>query len=703
MSVRSNRRLLALLLTLMAAVALPIGAAGLVTCPAGEPNFPYLDAGNDGCFDVGTDTEIPQATLFGAAYDATGLGSIVVPVKAKLQPPAGTLMNWAADGIYIRGKVTVTEAPASALVSLNEFEISGNVAALGAGASVDFDCVGTCTGEIADQVQFLAEGPLLLYGFAAGANCRYMSNTDAVDMILFHSLGSGSQIRAFSTASLVMTGVATVAEKCSAFVESGPFTLSSTGPTVTVGAKFKATATDVSLSSSAAIVLGEKASLKAESGSIVINSGGVRDIGAKAKLVADGDITIGGGDNTLVGEKTKIIAAGYVSLGNAGTREYGDKVKIKVAGNFSDAGGLATTVGEKIKITATTISMAPGGGNLTLGPKAKLTATAGQVFLNSGADISIDSGGKIAADSVSCGGNGALTIADKTKIKALVGGFSASHGGVHSVGNKVSIRAANGITIGNGNARSFGDGVLLDGGAGVVSVGGSSTTTLGLGCDVVGTSLILTNSGDRTIGAGSALLATGGDANLGGGGTTTLGAGVGVEATGVVSISNAGDILLAEGCGVGGGTILMSNGGSITVGQKSSLASDTGGIDMSASATLHVEEASKIYAATKAYLFGTTLQIDAGVKIAGAELADSIELGAQTSLDIMGASLTGAVVNIGGGILPINPFLFQNTKITGDGGASTVTFNNLAGTCDVTGTQFKNTAPTYNCLSVVGP
>ena len=702
MTVRLNRRLLAPLLSFTAAVALPIGAAGLVTCPVGEPNFPYLDAGNDGCFNVGTDTEIPQATLFGAVYDTTGLGSIVVPVKAKLQPAAGTLMNWAADGIYIRGKLTVTEAPASATVSLNEFEISGKVAALGAGASVDFDCVGTCTGEIADNVQFLAEGPLSLYGFAAGANCRYLSNTAAVDMILFHTLGFGSQIQAFSGASVVMTGVATIADKCRVSVESGPFYLSSTGPTVTVGAKFKATAADVNLSTG--IALGEKASLKAESGFIAINGGGVRDIGAKAKLVAATDITIGGGDNTLVGEKTKIVAAGNVSLNNAGTREYGDKVKIKAAGDFLDTGGAATTVGEKIKITATAITMAASGGNLTLGPKAKLTATAGQVFLNSIADISIDTGAKIAGDSVSCGGSGALTIADKTKIKALVGGFSASHGGVHSVGNKVSIRAANGITIGNGNARSFGDGVILDGGAGIVSVVGPSTTTLGLGCDLVGTSLVLSNGGDRTIGAGSALLATAGDANLGGGGATTLGAGVDIEATGVVSVSIAGDILLAEGCGVVGGSISMSNGGSITVGQKSSLVSDAGAINMSALATLHVEEASKIYAATKANLFGTTLQIDAGVKIAGAELADSIALGAQTSLDVMGASLTGAVVSIGGGgILPISPFLFQNSKVTGDGGGSTVTFHNLAGTCDVTGTQFKNTAPAYNCLSVVGP
>jgi len=702
MSVKSCRRLLATLLTLNAAVVLPMAAAGLVTCPVGEPNFPYLDAGNDGCFNVGTDTEIPQGTLFGALYDATGLGSIVVPQKAKLQPPAGTLMNWAADGIYIRGKVTVTDAPASALVSLNEFEISANLAAVGAGASLDFDCVGTCTGEIADKVQFLAEGALSLYGFTAGASCRYTSNTDAVNMTLFHSLGSGSQIHASSSASVVMTGSATVGDKCAAFVETGPFLLSSTGVPVTVGAKFKATAADLSFSPSTDLVLGEKASLKAESGNLSIGNSGLRDIGAKAKLVAAADISIGGGGNTLLGEKTKIVAGGNVSLSNAGTRVYGTKVKITAAGTFSDSGGAATTVSEKIKIKATAISMVPNG-NLTLDPKAKLTATAGQVLLNSSADVSIGTGANITGDSVSCGGGGGLTIADKTKIKALVGGFSASHGGAHSVGNKVSIRAANGIIVGNGNTRSFGDGVLLDGGAGAVSVGGGSTTTFGLGCDLVGTSLSLSNSGDRTIGAGSALLATAGDANLGGGGATSLGAGVDIEATGIVSISNAGDILLAEGCGIVGGSISMSNGGSITIGQKSSLASDTGAIGVGATVTMHVEAGSKINAATKADLFGTNLQIDAGAKIAGGDVADSIELDAQTSLDVMDASLTGGVVNIGGSGTPINPFLFQNTKVTGDGGASTVTFHNLAGTCDVTGTQFKNTVPTYNCLSVVGP
>jgi hypothetical protein len=352
----------------LAIIALSVLPSQAVVCPPGEPDFAYRDVGNDGCFNMGTDTEIPEATLVAGAYDANPDG-IVVPATVKLAPTVN--ISWSGGSQWIRGEIDST-----ANVSISS---PGNIE-IESGAEIS-----------AVEIS--------------------ISNGSAI------VIGDGVKLTGNST--VYVSGFTGVSVGSAARLTGGSLTFSSNAPiNIGEGTDLESTSTGVSLSSGGTIELQAGVAVVATT-TISISNGGPRNIGDGVSLTAVNNISVGGSASTTFGNNVK-ISGGLVAFGAGGAVQAGEKLSVESSEfEISVSAGAGVTFGTKAKLaSATYLSMSGGGGGISLGAGSKLVTDLQVTMSCAGAITMLEKCSIKAGGYIDTFNGGDMDIGAKSKLSA---------------------------------------------------------------------------------------------------------------------------------------------------------------------------------------------------------------------------------------------------------------------------------------------
>lgn len=370
----TSRRVVLAAASLFACLAVVATAAPAlaVDCPPGEPDFVYLDEGNDGCFQSGTDSQIPDASLF-SNYN-TG-GTIVVPPKVKLTAPDGTVASWYATGIEVRGTV---QGFASLFTNAGTAHVA-STGGLSAGI-VNFD--GGSSGGI---------------GVAEGATLEATAGQLSMNSASTFDIGAGAVLTGDSVY-LGAAGTIEAGEGAAITATNGSTSMSSGGDIhLGPGVSVQAIGNQVSISNSGVRLLDDGVSVEAVGGGASLNGAGTTTIGDRVKITGD-YVLIGGSTDIVAGDKLVMKAVvSTLSVSGGGAVILGDKAKLSAPGavSISPAGDIVVGAGAKFTTAGPLGLQCPA--NVTVGEKAKLTSTAGSITLQGLPSVSIGAKGKLNA------------------------------------------------------------------------------------------------------------------------------------------------------------------------------------------------------------------------------------------------------------------------------------------------------------------
>lgn len=385
------------LLAFLADAAAPVPARA-VDCPPGEPAYVYLDVGNDGCFQAGTDTQIPDASLF-SFFNVNG--TVVVPAKVKVTAPDGTAASWYATGFVVRGTL-------QGFASLSTSGISAQVASTGK-LSAGALSLGASIG-----------GMVLEDGVSLEATAGQLNVSSGSTL----GIGAGSTLTGNSV-SLNAAGSLEVGEAAAITATGGTNTLNSSadihlGPGVSV----LASGNQVYVSNTGARLLDDGVSIEAIGGSASLNGGGPTTIGNNVKIAGD-FVNVSGAADIVAGDKLVVTAAmGSVSMSGGGAVLIGDKAKISATGGIgiNPAGDIG--IGAGAKLTAEASVGLTCAASVTIGEKAKLTSTGSSLTLQGLPSVSIGAKGKLNAgtainlNSFSLSAAPGMQIGEGTKVRS---------------------------------------------------------------------------------------------------------------------------------------------------------------------------------------------------------------------------------------------------------------------------------------------
>src|SRR6185369_13618872 len=364
---------------LASAAAVP--PAHAVICPPGEPDFVYLDVGNDGCFNSGTDTEIPEASLVGTY---TTSGSIVVPHGVKLEAPDGSNTDWHATRLYLDGSVSnyssfsfdgcSIQIGASAKLIGNDvhFGMSGGVMIVGDGATLTaitgiLTMTGSATTDLGASTHLSGASVYLDVDndilVREGASIVGTNGYVSISMNAGSELQSGVSVAATGSLSITASSTLTLGDGVSLEGESSA-SISANG--ITAGDGVKMSGGTVTTSGSGDLVAGDKFSVEATDGVVTLGGGNLA-VGEKARLTAATGLVVSLSGGVSFGASAKLSAYANISSSTGSTIDFGDKAKIvSTGGSVSLQGYLGVALGAKSKVSAftsdTLISSAPNSG-----------------------------------------------------------------------------------------------------------------------------------------------------------------------------------------------------------------------------------------------------------------------------------------------------------------------------------------------------
>lgn len=583
-------------MALLVFIGLQPALAAPVTCPPGEPDFPYADVGNDGCFNSGVDSEITVADLFfSSSYSTPGDSSLVIPSTVKVVAGAGMSVAWHAHHIFLRGKIVTTDRDLTLSATPGgRYEITGTWKSSGSGAS-SATCGGLCVGAIVgDGAVVSADADVSLAGsLQLGSGAEIESNLGNVSLINLTATDTDTIVNAAGNLVLLTSPPARIGAE-SSLSAGGQLSVNATGtPGLELGDGVELTANDLTILFGGSLVAGS--GVKIECGTIAcsINNGSTRSFGDSLKITSQVPLSITGSGAFSAGTAAKITAP-QISIGGGGATTFGTGAKLRATnGTLGISGPSAITFGMGAKLLAT--------GQIDLSSGTTRTF-AGGATLKSDASIVISGGGtndlgaslKMTAPIITMNGNADCLLGSGAKIEASTGALAISPcSNTIQVGGGSKLSGV-GLNLASGGSRTIGDGAKLDATTGTLNLGTGSTTTVGQDCKLSGEAISINNAGTIEIGTGSKLIAGAGGVNLNNGdainlqgdvvasaqgdivlsspAARTLGAGVVLaSSTGQVSLGNGGDTIIGAGSSLSGSSLSIANGGAITTAEKVSL------------------------------------------------------------------------------------------------------------------------------------